>query len=186
VASWGLGLDTCGAWLGLALAPAMGPVCAGAWLEGRQLSESLLPHVAEFVGELPWRELAWVAVVTGPGSFTSLRLGVVVARTLGQQLAIPVFTRSALACATEDKSMAVSRLAHGGRIYGAVGGGQEQLFEPEAWAMQVQDSPQVRVDDLLPTQIVTALTLESRDRYAQGERPGWQAAVPVYLQPFPH
>lgn len=184
--TWGLGLDTSGAWLGLALAPAEGPVCAQGLSMGRQMSERLLPQLLEFLGDIAPRDLAWVAVVTGPGSFTSLRLGVVVARTLGQQLAIPVFGQSALACAGwgQSRDLAVAMPAHGGRVYGAVAG-VEQIFTQEAWTIAAQASPQIRLEDLPPTTVVTILVERSRQAYQAGDRPPWQEVQPNYLQPFP-
>lgn len=38
-----------------------------------------------------WWDIVYVAVATGVGSFTGTRVGVVLARTLGQQLDIPVY-----------------------------------------------------------------------------------------------
>ncbi len=61
---------------------------------GRQtsaLAHSVLCELWQAAGEPSWDTLAWVAVGTGPGSFTGTRVGVVAARTLGQQLQIPVF-----------------------------------------------------------------------------------------------
>ncbi len=42
-----------------------------------------------------WRDLAFIAVASGVGSYTGTRVGVVFARTLGEQLRIPVY---AIAC----------------------------------------------------------------------------------------
>ncbi len=190
--TWGLGLYTCGAWLGLALMAPTGQLRAAQWLEGRQMSESLLPRLAEFLKPLDWQDLAWVAVVAGPGSFTSLRLGMVTARTLGQALEIPVFTRSALFCAIWGNlaEIAVVMQAHGGQVYGAVYRDHlpihsEQLLTLEQWQILASTYPQRDLDALPATDLVKNLVLWANQAYSKGERPTWQQAIPMYLQPFP-
>jgi len=44
-----------------------------------------------------WSDLTFLAVAKGPGGFTGTRIGVVTARTLAQQLDIPLFAISSLA-----------------------------------------------------------------------------------------
>jgi len=190
VAKLGLGIYTCGPWLGLACASSQEEIRTQQWLEGRQLSEALLPHLAAFLGETTWSDLAWIAVVSGPGSFTSLRLGMVLARTLGQTLQIPVFTRSALFCAAGcaiERPLAVSMLAHGEKVYGALfEEGAEQLWTTAEWQGLAKDLPQLRVEDLAATDLVNALCTWARAAYERGERPTWREALPHYLQAFPH
>jgi tRNA threonylcarbamoyladenosine biosynthesis protein TsaB len=52
--------------------------------DGERSAKSLLPCVAEALREASWRpaDLELIAVTTGPGSFTGLRIGVVAAKTL--------------------------------------------------------------------------------------------------------
>jgi tRNA threonylcarbamoyl adenosine modification protein YeaZ len=57
---------------------------------GRQLANSLLPCVEEVLPAREWRHLARLAVATGPGGFTGTRLTVAMARTLAQQLSLPL------------------------------------------------------------------------------------------------
>lgn len=57
---------------------------------GRQLANALLPCVEEVLPAREWRHLARLAVATGPGGFTGTRLTVAMARTLAQQLALPL------------------------------------------------------------------------------------------------
>jgi len=57
---------------------------------GRQLSRELLPCVEQVLPADQWPRLARLVVAIGPGGFTGTRLTVVLARTLAQQLAIPL------------------------------------------------------------------------------------------------
>ncbi|WP_411868407.1 tRNA (adenosine(37)-N6)-threonylcarbamoyltransferase complex dimerization subunit type 1 TsaB [Vulcanococcus limneticus] len=57
---------------------------------GRQLSNELLPCVEELLPAEQWPQLGRLVVATGPGGFTGTRLTLVLARTLAQQLAIPL------------------------------------------------------------------------------------------------
>ncbi|AFY71544.1 peptidase M22, glycoprotease [Thalassoporum mexicanum PCC 7367] len=62
-----------------------------AWHLGRDLSHQIHTCLAEVMAELSWQDLVFIAIASGKGSFTSTRIGVVLARTLGQQLDLPVF-----------------------------------------------------------------------------------------------
>jgi tRNA threonylcarbamoyl adenosine modification protein YeaZ len=57
---------------------------------GRQLSNELLPCVEQLLPADQWSQIQRLAVATGPGGFTGTRLTVVLARTLAQQLQIPL------------------------------------------------------------------------------------------------
>jgi len=65
------------------------------WELGRELSVQLHDCLSVFVGDpdlnLAWIDFVFLAIATGIGSFTGARIGVVVARTLGEQLNIPVY-----------------------------------------------------------------------------------------------
>ncbi|PZV13582.1 MAG: hypothetical protein DCF20_15140 [Pseudanabaena sp.] len=61
------------------------------WELGRELSVQLHDCLSVFVGDLAWTDFAFLAIATGIGSFTGTRIGVVVARTIGEQLNIPVY-----------------------------------------------------------------------------------------------
>ncbi|MEB3333716.1 MAG: tRNA (adenosine(37)-N6)-threonylcarbamoyltransferase complex dimerization subunit type 1 TsaB [Cyanobacteriota bacterium] len=58
--------------------------------QGRQLANTLLSCVEDVLPAREWRHLARLAVATGPGGFTGTRLTVAMARTLAQQLALPL------------------------------------------------------------------------------------------------
>ena len=59
---------------------------------GFNKTDTLLKHIGIFLTKHKFKtkDLQGVVVVTGPGPFTSLRIGVVVANTLGYALDIPV------------------------------------------------------------------------------------------------
>ena len=61
------------------------------WELGRELSVQLHGCLSLFVDDILWSDFAYLAIATGIGSFTGTRIGVVVARTLGEQLNIPVY-----------------------------------------------------------------------------------------------
>ncbi|MFM2174723.1 MAG: tRNA ((37)-N6)-threonylcarbamoyltransferase complex dimerization subunit type 1 TsaB [Cyanobacteriota bacterium] len=79
--------------LGVALQP-LGPSGASAqvasFLLGRRLSNELLPCVEQLLPAEHWPQIGRLVVATGPGGFTGTRLTVVFARTLAQQLQIPL------------------------------------------------------------------------------------------------
>ena len=94
---YGLALHTSSPELGLALSNFAGDSRCQTWDLGRSLSSQLHYHLAEFIQPQTWTDLAFIAVAKGPGSFTGTRIGVVTARTLAQQLGIPLFAISTLA-----------------------------------------------------------------------------------------
>ncbi len=92
----GLALHTASPELGLALRDANGKIKTQCWDLGRSLSSELHGYLSQFVQPLAWTDLDFLAVAKGPGGFTGTRMGVVTARTLAQQLEIPLFPVSTL------------------------------------------------------------------------------------------
>ncbi len=74
-------------------------VAARAELPGRSASERLVPVVRELLAGRGWAlaELAAVVVVTGPGSFTGVRVGLSAAKGLSEAGAVPLIGISRLA-----------------------------------------------------------------------------------------
>src|SRR4028118_1155769 len=94
---YSLALHTTSSQLGLAISNFAGDTRFSSWDLGRDLSTHLHQYLAEFLTPQTWSDLAFIAVAKGPGGFTGTRIGVVTARTLAQQLDIPLFGVSTLA-----------------------------------------------------------------------------------------
>ncbi len=75
------------------------------WDLGRSLSDLLHKYLQEIIQPQTWQDLAFIAVAKGPGGFTGTRIGVVTARTLAQQLNIPLYGISNLAAIAYDAVM---------------------------------------------------------------------------------
>jgi tRNA threonylcarbamoyl adenosine modification protein YeaZ len=97
VKKYGLAFHTATPELGLAISNFAGDSRCQTWNLGRSLATDLHQHLVEFIGPQTWADLAFIAVGKGPGGFTGTRMGMVTARTLAQQLDIPVFAISTLA-----------------------------------------------------------------------------------------
>ncbi|MGB3205816.1 MAG: tRNA (adenosine(37)-N6)-threonylcarbamoyltransferase complex dimerization subunit type 1 TsaB, partial [Crinalium sp.] len=94
---YGLGIHTSSVELGLAINNFFGESRTQSWDLGRDLSNVFHQYLLDFISPQSWADLGFLAVAKGPGGFTGTRIGVVTARTLAQQLDIPLFTISTLA-----------------------------------------------------------------------------------------
>ncbi|MEM9215167.1 MAG: tRNA (adenosine(37)-N6)-threonylcarbamoyltransferase complex dimerization subunit type 1 TsaB [Cyanobacteria bacterium P01_F01_bin.150] len=92
-----LGLHTTTPQLGLSRSHPLTGSTHETWELGRDMSTQLHEYLFTFIGIEELQNLDFIAVAHGPGGFTSTRLGVVTARTLAQQLNIPLFGISSLA-----------------------------------------------------------------------------------------
>ncbi len=93
---YGLAIHTGSPELGFSIDNFAGDQRAQAWNLGREASSQLHDRLAQFIQPQTWQSLQFIAVAIGPGGFTGTRLGVVLARTLAQQLSIPLFGLSCL------------------------------------------------------------------------------------------
>ncbi|MBW4469163.1 MAG: tRNA (adenosine(37)-N6)-threonylcarbamoyltransferase complex dimerization subunit type 1 TsaB [Stenomitos rutilans HA7619-LM2] len=175
------------------------------WDLGRDLSTHLHVHLAAFLTPQTWKDLAFLAVAIGPGGFTGTRLGVVTARTLAQQLAIPLFAVSTLAALAHaavlnpavEKAyphLAVQMLAQRGEVFGAIyqptSDGLQALI-PDAvmslttWQQTLSDwhDPYhlLRAEGGLGASVSGVLAI-AHQQWQQGQRPHWSAALPFYGQ----
>ena len=95
--NYGLAFHTTTPQLAIALANFKGDHRSQIWDLGRNLSSCFHQHLQEFLSPQTLQDIAFIAVAKGPGGFTGTRIGVVAARTFGQQLDIPVYGVSTLA-----------------------------------------------------------------------------------------
>ncbi|WP_069790281.1 tRNA (adenosine(37)-N6)-threonylcarbamoyltransferase complex dimerization subunit type 1 TsaB [Cyanobacterium sp. IPPAS B-1200] len=91
-----LALHTTSPELGITLVDSQGKKKSQTWNLGRDLGRQLHLILADFITPLTWQDFKFIAVAKGPGSFTSTRIGVVTAKTIAQQLNIPVYGVSTL------------------------------------------------------------------------------------------
>jgi tRNA threonylcarbamoyl adenosine modification protein YeaZ len=197
---YGLALHTSSRELGLALA--LGPqlVRHQAWDLDRALSNYLHAYLQDFIRPQTWQDLSYLAVAQGPGSFTSTRMGLVTARTLGQQLDIPVFALSSLLAYGQSlmetleptQILAVEMPATQGQYYGAIYQVQgqslttltaDQLWQPQAWQDHLDQYGEALVLKTVPEGLgATAphlLQLAQR-AWQGGAAPDWSLALPFY------
>lgn len=85
-----LALHSCSDSLGIAVYEG-GARASAAFPLGRSLANGLFTAVESLLPAAAWPQLSWLAVATGPGGFTGTRLTVVMARTLAQQLRVPLY-----------------------------------------------------------------------------------------------
>ncbi|MGD1942849.1 MAG: tRNA (adenosine(37)-N6)-threonylcarbamoyltransferase complex dimerization subunit type 1 TsaB [Leptolyngbyaceae cyanobacterium] len=207
----GLAIHTSSPELGLALlelAPesAASTMKSQVWPLGRDLTAYLHTCLQTFMGPHAWSELAYIAVAKGPGGFTGTRIGVVVARTLAQQLAIPLFGISSLDAiaqhhfsipgsgADQPTQTAVALRAQRGEMFGAVYQRHEsdlQVVQPEALYAQTEWESKLAAwptrHHLIQAEggqaaAVTGVLSLAQARWLVGDRPHWQTVLPFYGQ----
>jgi tRNA threonylcarbamoyl adenosine modification protein YeaZ len=204
---YALALHTTSSQLGLAVSNFASDTRSSTWDLGRDLSSHLHQHLAEFLIPQRWKDLAFIAVAKGPGSFTSTRIGIVTARTLAQQLDIPLFAISTLAAVAwlqrleraeslDQNAIALQMNAHRGELFVAIyqanptGVGLTPLLldtvmTQENWKQVLESSEipyqLIDVPSELGTSVTSVLSLAYLD-WQQGKRPHWSEALPFYGQ----
>jgi tRNA threonylcarbamoyl adenosine modification protein YeaZ len=168
---------------------------------GRDLSTHMHVHVMEFIQPQTWTDLSWLAVAKGPGGFTGTRIGVVMARTLAQQLEIPLFGISSLAAIAwsvrseaNGKAIAVQMAAQRGEVHAAIYSfASNQLIPqlidtvmPEAqWQQTLENwqSPYYLVEaaEGLGGTAMSVLELAELE-WREGRRSDWAEVLPFYGQ----
>jgi tRNA threonylcarbamoyl adenosine modification protein YeaZ len=191
VSAYGLAIHTSSPDLGLAIGPVNGSeMRCQQWPLGREVSSLLHQTLAEFMPPQAWADLAFIAVSQGPGSFTGTRLGVVLARTLAQQLEIPLFGISSLAAiaATAPQPVAIQMPAQRGEVYGAIYGGSDALadgiWSPDQWQQHLAkaDAPFEMIAPVDQGAFAAPLLALAQQRWACQERPHWSQTLPYYGQ----
>ncbi|NJK37061.1 MAG: tRNA (adenosine(37)-N6)-threonylcarbamoyltransferase complex dimerization subunit type 1 TsaB [Oscillatoriales cyanobacterium RM2_1_1] len=174
------------------------------WNLGRNLSTQLHPYLAEFLPPQTWSDLAWIAVAIGPGSFTGTRMGVVTARTLAQQLDIPLFGISTLKAAAWfhrqgniscDRPIALQMPAQRGELFVAIysqnpEGGltdwfSDRVVTPEIWQEKLARFPDafelIQLEGGLGGLAVALVELANLN-WQCGLLPHWSEVLPFYGQ----
>lgn len=133
---YGLAIHTSSPQLGLAVSNFADISRSQVWDLGHDLSTHLHVNLAEFLKPQTWEDLAFIAVAKGPGGFTGTRIGVVTARTLAQQLDIPLFAISTLAAVAWSHLSQLSTPP----VPLAKGGVQEDTFSQPLDKEEVQEN----------------------------------------------
>jgi tRNA threonylcarbamoyl adenosine modification protein YeaZ len=199
---YGLSLHTTTPELGLAISNFAGHMRSDVWNLERNVSSLLHQYLINFIKPQTWADLAFIAVAKGPGGFTGTRIGVVTARTLGQQLNIPVFaisTLAAIAWAHKDKNhsiIAVQMPAQRGQVFAAIyqytpdASGlisllPDTVFTPDAWQQKLANCNTsyqlIEAKSGLAATVTSVLQLADID-WQKGKRPDWSEALPYYGQ----
>jgi tRNA threonylcarbamoyl adenosine modification protein YeaZ len=198
--TFGLALHTSSPALGLAIGDES-DFRSQTWDLGRETSNYLHPYLQNFLAPQTWQDLGWIAVANGPGGFTGTRLAVVTARTLAQQLELPVFAISSLAAIAwhqqQSGTIGISMPAQRGEIFGAV---YEISIERHELITIFPDTVlssaewdeklaafQPRQHQVVPQSANLAETVSSvwslaQLAYTQGQRPHWSSVLPFYGQ----
>lgn len=209
---YGLALHTNSPQLGLAISNFVGDTRCQTWDLGRELSTHLHQHLAEFLRPQTWADLAFIAVAKGPGSFTGTRIGIVTARTLAQQLDIPLFAISTLAALawshyrltnrelqgrhSQNSVLALQMPAQRGQLFTAIYQASpgdcalnellaDAIMTPDTWkqTLDTLESPYQLID--VPSELGASVTSVLELAYLdwqQEKRPCWFKAMPFYGQ----
>ncbi|QLE58322.1 tRNA (adenosine(37)-N6)-threonylcarbamoyltransferase complex dimerization subunit type 1 TsaB [Nostoc sp. TCL26-01] len=200
---YSLSLHTTTPELGLAISNFAGETRTQVWDLGRDLSTYVHQYLVDFIAPQTWADLAFIAVAKGPGGYTGTRIGVVIARTLGQQLDIPVFGVSTLAAVAWShirdnnisKAIAIEMPAQRGQVFGAIYQPAshtglttllaDAVFTPEAWQETLanwEDSCQLIAAKSQLAATVTSILELAHLQWQQGKHPHWSEALPYYGQ----
>ncbi|MHC5615370.1 MAG: tRNA (adenosine(37)-N6)-threonylcarbamoyltransferase complex dimerization subunit type 1 TsaB [Nostoc sp.] len=201
---YALALHTTTPELGLAISNFAGDTRSQVWNLGRDLSSLIHQYLIEFIKPQTWADLSYIAVAKGPGGFTGTRIGVVTARTLGQQLDIPVFAISTLAAVAwseagksqNPKTIAVEMPAQRGQIFAAIYQFEPDasklraclpdiVLTPEAWQETLANwntnYQLIQAQSGLAATVTSILELANLD-WQEGKCPNWSEALPYYGQ----
>mgnify|MGYP003339276662 CR=1 FL=1 len=174
---------------------------------GRSLANALLGCLETVMPAPRWRELGRLAVAIGPGGFTGTRLTVVLARTLAQQLALPLdgigsfalIARRLLRCRSQELAPGfwlTQELPRRGLVAGLYGPdptvpeGLREWLAPRLYPdpdglievarqLGMPDAPRLPAEPRLPADVGDLLELAQLA--ARQNRPApWQSVLPLY------
>jgi tRNA threonylcarbamoyladenosine biosynthesis protein TsaB len=118
-----LAMDTCGPMGSVALGRLVGPelkILGQTELEGRSCAATLVAAVAELLtgAGVTLKDLGGIVAVSGPGSFTGVRVGLSAAKGLAEPAQIPVVALSRLLVLSHKAEVPSAALdAHRGEVY---------------------------------------------------------------------
>ena len=119
-------LNTCASEATVALADTehREPIVVLARMPARTASERLVAVLRESIAEAAWRlrDLSAIGVVTGPGSFTGVRVGLSVAKGLSEASGVPLLAVSALSMLAAIEGMAE------GRVCALLNAGRDEFY----------------------------------------------------------
>ncbi len=204
---YGLALHTTSPQLGIALSDFDQVARSRSWELGRELSTYLHELIQGFLPPQGWWDLEFIAVAKGPGSFTGTRFGVATARTLAQQLNLPLFAISTLAAIVDHQGQTYpDQFHHDSLIAVQLPARRQQYFvaiyqitdsgltayladtimtQPDwqATLEQLSHSYQVIDGSQVPLgETATSLLNLAYQQWQQGERPSFAQAKPFYGQ----
>jgi tRNA threonylcarbamoyl adenosine modification protein YeaZ len=154
---YALALHTTTPQLGIAIDNFTGDKRDRVWNLGRDLSSYFHQYLQETIQPQTWQDLKFIAVAKGPGGFTGTRIGVITARTLAQQLNIPLFGISTLAAIAYSAKSNTSNL-----IAVQMPARREELFVG-IYIFQGKNVLETYLSDTLMTQAEWQKTLDSLD-----------------------
>ncbi|NEQ48816.1 MAG: tRNA (adenosine(37)-N6)-threonylcarbamoyltransferase complex dimerization subunit type 1 TsaB [Leptolyngbya sp. SIO3F4] len=208
---FGLALHTSTPELGLAISDFDTNQRHQTWELGRDLSSRLHSLLQGFLAHQSWQDLGFVVVCIGPGGFTGTRIGVTTARTLSQQLEIPLFGISSLAAIAHNKitasdsessksrqpiDISVTMPAKRGAVYGAVYHWDGEILLPkldntvlpaDSWKVKQAQWSQPLLSMTVESGVGLANTTLSLlqlgyEQFQSGNQVDWREVVPFYGQ----
>ncbi len=196
----GLAIHTSSPDLGLAIGE-LDEIRQEVWDLGRDMTTYLHEKLAQFIKPQSFQDLAFIAVAQGPGSFTGTRMGMTVARTLAQQLSIPLFGVSSLAAIAATQAplhpiptIAVKLAAQRGELH--VGIYKDpfdwtkncdrvllaQTWQDEWQALNPEQRTIVVEAPVHQGEFVQAVLKIAHHAYGTQSRPSWWQVTPTYGQ----
>ncbi len=192
--SLGLLLDTSNDTLRVALAGDEGILIKKEERAGRRQSELLVPTIKELLSQIgkSGKEITYVVCGKGPGSYTGVRIGLTVAKTIALSLDIPLYLPSSLfLLKKKDKPTMCFMDARNDRSYVAIYKGKEAILQDSAMendeALEIlKVHPEYEVGGDVsylglenPGDDVISNLLEAKDEFFKAEA---LSARPVYLK----
>lgn len=198
---YAIAFHTSTAELGIAINNYQGDYRSQVWDLGRDLASALHSSLAKIIYPQTWQDIAWLAVAKGPGGFTGTRVGVVTARTIAQQLDIPLFGISNLAAVAAaqnyqgEELLAVEMDARREQLYVAIYQIdklnhlqiylEDTLMTQQGWqeTLNKLDLPYrlIKAEGSIASTVTNVLDL-AYVSWRSGQSPHWSKVVPFYGQ----